>query len=47
VLKWKWVGGRASTLKSRERGNGIGGLRRGNQNRELHLKCKYIKYPIK
>ena len=33
--------------RSRVRGDGIGGLQRGNQERGQHLKCKQIKYPIK
>jgi hypothetical protein len=33
--------------RSRVSGDGIGGLQRGNQEREEHLKCKQIKYAIK
>jgi hypothetical protein len=33
--------------RSRRRGDWIGGFGRENWERRQHLKCKYIKYPIK
>jgi hypothetical protein len=41
------VGRRGSTLIEAGEWEGIGGFWRANQEMEQHLKCKYLKYPIK
>jgi hypothetical protein len=46
-----WLGGSGwegeHPHRSKGKRSGIGSFQRGNLEREYHLKCKYIKYPIK